>query len=208
MRVGRYDVKISNPDKLFFPERGLTKGDLVQYYVDIAPCALHYIRRRPFHMKRYPNWVEGDFFHQKRVPAHPDYVGEQFVRFPSGHSTVFAVIDNAAALAWVINLGCIELHTWHSRVNDIERPDYMLIDLDPTTDDQWEHVLVIAHFVKELILALFIPSYSKTSCSTGPPILTPIRSDLTSPEVRRFAKSATHEAEPRVDEQTVATTTS
>ena len=207
MRVGRHEVTISNPDKLFFPERGLTKGDLVQYYLDVAPCALHHIRRRPFHMKRYPNGVEGDFFHQKRVPAHPDYVGEQFVRFPSGHSTVFAVIDNTAALAWVINLGCIELHTWHSRVDDIERPDYMLIDLDPTTDDQWEHVLVIALVVKEVLDELGLPSYPKTSGSTGLHILTPVRPELPFPEVRRFAKALAQEVERRVDDQSVATTT-
>src|SRR5438105_2757480 len=207
MRVGRHEVKISNPDKLFFPERGLTKGELVQYYVDVAPCALHHIRRRPFHMKRYPHGVEGDFFHQKRVPAHPDYVGEQFVRFPSGHSTVFAVIDSAAALAWVINLGCIELHTWHSRVDEIERPDYMLIDLDPTTDDQWEDVLVIALVVKEVLDELGLPSYPKTSGSTGLHILTPIRPDLPFPEVRRFAKAVAQEVERRVGDQRVATTT-
>ena len=207
MRVGRYDVQITNPDKVFFPEPGLTKGDLVQYYLDVAPCALHHIRRRPFHMKRYPNGVEGDFFHQKRVPAHPDFVGEQFVRFPSGHSTVFAVIDNAAALAWVINLGCIELHTWHSRVDDIERPDYMLIDLDPTTNDQWEHVLVIALVVKEVLDELGLPSYPKTSGSTGLHILTPIRPELPFPEVRRFAKAVAQEVERRVGDQTVATTT-
>src|SRR5919108_238329 len=93
MRVGRCEVNISNPDKVFFPERGLTKGDLVAYYVDVAACALHHLRRRPFHMKRYPNGVDGDFFHQKRVPRHPEYVGGQFVQFPSGHSTVFAVVD-------------------------------------------------------------------------------------------------------------------
>src|SRR5438552_18208227 len=207
MRVGRHEVKISNPEKLFFPERGLTKGDLVQYYLDVAPCALNHIRRRPFHMKRYPHGVEGDFFHQKRVPVHPGYVGEQFVRFPSGHSTVFAVIDNAAALAWVINLGCIELHTWHSRVDDIERPDYMLIDLDPTTDDQWEHVLVIALVVKEVLDELGLPTYPKTSGSTGLHILTPIRPDLPFPEVRRFAKAVAQEVERRVDDQSVATTT-
>ena len=207
MRVGRHEVNISNPEKLFFPARGLTKGDLVEYYLDVAPCALHHIRRRPFHMKRYPNGVEGDFFHQKRVPAHPDFVGEQFVRFPSGHSTVFAVIDNAAALAWVINLGCIELHTWHSRVDDIERPDYMLIDLDPTTNDQWEHVLVIALVVKEVLDELGLPSYPKTSGSTGLHILTPVRPELPFPEVRRFAKAVAQEVERRVGDQTVATTT-
>ncbi|HEX6680865.1 MAG TPA: non-homologous end-joining DNA ligase [Gaiellaceae bacterium] len=207
MRVGRREVTISNPDKLFFPERRLTKGDLVSYYVDVAPCALNHIRRRPFHMKRYPNGVAGDFFHQKRVPAHPDYVGEQFVRFPSGHSTVFAVIDNAAALAWVINLGCIELHTWHSRVDDIERPDYMLIDLDPTTDRQWADVLTIALVVRQVLDELELPSYPKTSGSTGLHILTPIKPELPYPEVRRFAKAVAQEVERRVDDQRVATTT-
>ena len=207
MRIGRHEVAITNPDKVFFPEPGLTKGDLVAYYVDVAPCALHHIRRRPFHMKRFPNGVEGDFFHQKRVPPHPDYVGEQFVSFPSGHTTVFAVIDNTAALAWVIYLGCIELHTWHSRVDDIERPDYMLIDLDPTTGDQWEHVLVIALVVREVLDELELPSYPKTSGSTGLHILTPIRPELPFPEVRRFAKAVAQEVERRVGDQRVATTT-
>src|SRR5256884_4606423 len=207
MRVGRHEVKISNPEKLFFPERGLTKADLVQYYVDLAQCALNHIRRRPFHMKRYPNGVEGDYFHQKRVPAHPDYVGEQFVRFPSGHSTIFAVIDNAAALAWVINLGCIELHTWHSRVDDIERPDYMLIDLDPTTDGQWSYVREIALVVREVLGELGLASYPKTSGATGLHVLVPIRPELDFPDVRRFAKRVAQEVERRVDDQSVATTT-
>src|ERR1051326_1329739 len=100
VKVGRHDVRISNPDKPFLPERGLTKGDLVQYYLDVVDCVLPHLRRRPFHMKRFPNGVDGEFFHQKRVPPHPEYVGEQFVSFPSGHTTVFAVVDNAAALAW------------------------------------------------------------------------------------------------------------
>ena len=207
MKVGRHDVQISNPDKPFFPERGLTKGDLVRYYLDVAGCALHHIRRRPFHMKRYPNGVEGEFFHQKRVPKHPDYVDEVFVRFPSGHSTVFAVVDNAAALAWVINLGCIELHTWHSRVEDIERPDYLLIDLDPSEGNPWELVREIALVVREVMDELGLASYPKTSGATGLHILAPIRPELAFPEVRRFAKALAEEVERRVDDQDVATTT-
>jgi bifunctional non-homologous end joining protein LigD len=207
MRVGNREVTVSNPDKLFFPERGLTKGDLVQYYIDVADCALPHLRRRPFHMARYPNGVEADFFHQKRVPAHPDYVGEQFVRFPSGHTTVFAVIDNAAALAWVINLGCIELHTWHSRVDDIERPDYVLIDLDPTFDGQWAHVRRIALVVREVMDELGLPSYPKTSGATGLHILAPIKPEVLFPEVRRFAKALAEEVERRVGDQEIATTT-
>src|SRR5437870_1306757 len=207
MRVGRHEVAITNPDKVFFPAAGLTKGDLVRYYLDVAPCALHHIRRRPFHMKRYPNGVEGEFFHQKRVPPHPDFVGEQFVSFPSGHTTVFAVVDNEAALAWVINLGCIELHTWHSRIDDIEKPDYMLIDLDPTTDGQWPYVREIALVVREVLDELGLASYPKTSGATGLHILVPIRAEVRFPDVRRLAKRVAEEVERRVGDQDVATTT-
>ena len=190
MRLGRYDVPVTNPDKLFFAEPGLTKGDLVAYYVAVADCALPHLRRRPFHMKRFPNGVDADFFHQKRVPAnHPEYVDEIFVQFPSGHSTVFAIVDNAAALAWVANLGCIELHTWHSRVPEIERPDYLLIDLDPTTDGQWPFVREIALVVKEVLDELGLRSYPKTSGATGLHILAPIRPEVLFPDVRRLAKA-------------------
>jgi DNA ligase D len=207
VHVGSREVAITNPDKVFFPEAGLTKGDLVGYYLDVSACALNHIRRRPFHMKRYPNGVEGDFFHQKRVPPHPEYVGEQFVRFPSGHTTVFAVVDNAAALAWVVNLGCIELHTWHSRVEDIERPDYLLIDLDPSEGNPWGYVREIALVVKEVMDELGLASFPKTSGSTGLHILAPIRPELAFPEVRRFAKALAQEVERRVGDQDVATTT-
>jgi DNA ligase D len=207
VRVGRHDVPVSNPDKIFFPQAGLTKGDLIRYYLDVAECALPHLRQRPFHMKRYPNGVEGDFFHQKRVPPHPDYVGEQFVQFPSGHSTVFAVVDNAAALAWVINLGCIELHTWHSRVTDIEKPDYLLIDLDPTTDGQWPYVREIALVVRTVMEELGLAAYPKTSGATGFHIMAPIKPELPFPHVRRFAKALAEEVERRVGDQDVATTT-
>ncbi|TML20277.1 MAG: DNA polymerase domain-containing protein [Actinobacteria bacterium] len=207
MRIGNREVPISNPDKVFFPERGLTKGDLVRYYLDVAEYALPHLRQRLFHMVRYPNGLGGEFFHQKRVPKHPDYVGEQFVAFPSGHSTVFAVVDNAAALAWVINLGCIELHTWHSRIDEIERPDYMLIDLDPTTDGQWPYVREIALVVREVLDELGLASYPKTSGATGLHILVPIRAEVRFPDVRRFAKRVAEEVERRVGDQDVATTT-
>ena len=207
MKVGRQDVRVSNPDKVFFPEPGLTKEDLVRYYLDLAGCVLPHLRRRPFHMKRYPNGVEGEFFHQKRVPPHPEYVDEQFVSFPSGHTTVFAVVDNAAALAWVINLGCIELHTWHSRVEDIEKPDYLLIDLDPTFDGQWPYVREIALVVREVMDELGLASFPKTSGATGLHILAPIKPDLPFPDVRRFAKALAEEVERRVDDQEIATTT-
>jgi bifunctional non-homologous end joining protein LigD len=208
MRLGRYDVPVTNLDKPFFPARGLTKGDLVSYYAGVAEHALPHLRRRPFHMKRFPNGVEGEFFHQKRVPAnHPEYVDEVFVQFPSGHSTVFAIVDNAAALVWVANLGCIELHTWASRVPEIEKPDYVLIDLDPTTDGQWPFVRDIALVVREVMDELGLRSYPKTSGATGLHILAPIKPELAFPVVRNFAKALAVEVERRIDDQAIATTT-
>jgi bifunctional non-homologous end joining protein LigD len=208
MRIGRYDVPVSNPEKVFFPARGLTKLDLVSYYQGVAEHVLPHLRRRPFHMKRFPNGVESEFFHQKRVPAnHPDYVDDVFVQFPSGHSTVFAIVDNAAALAWVTNLGCIELHTWHSRVEELERPDYLLIDLDPTTEGQWPFVREIALVVREVLDGLDLRSYPKTSGATGLHVLAPIRPELEFPHVRRFAKVVAEEVERRIGDQRIATTT-
>jgi bifunctional non-homologous end joining protein LigD len=201
-------MRVTNADKIFFPERGLTKGDLVSYYAGVAQLVLPHLRRRPFHMKRFPNGVAADFFHQKRVPAnHPDYVDEVFVQFPSGHSTVFAIVDNADALTWVANLGCIELHTWSSRVPEIERPDYVLIDLDPTSDGQWPFVREIALVVRDVLDEIGLRSYPKTSGATGLHILAPIRPELRFPDVRRFAKALAEEVERRVGDQSVATTT-
>jgi DNA ligase D len=208
VRLGGHEVTISNPQKPFFPERGLTKGDLVDYYVGLADSVLPHLRRRPFHMKRFTDGVAGQFFHQKRVPkGHPAYVDEVHVEFPSGHSTDFAIVDNAAALAWVVNLGCIELHTWHSRVSDIERPDYLLIDLDPTREGQWPFVREIALVVREVMDELGLASFPKTSGATGLHILAPIKPELVFPEVRRFAKALAQEVERRIGDQAVATTT-
>jgi DNA ligase D len=208
MRVGRHEVAVSNRDKVFFPVPGWTKGDLVDYYVEIAEQALPHVRGRPFHMKRFPHGVDGEFFHQKRVPkSHPAYVDEVFVRFPSGHSTVFAVLRDAAGLAWVANLGCIELHTWHSRVPEIERPDYLLIDLDPTSEGQWPLVREIALVVREVLDSLDLRSYPKTSGATGLHILAPIRPEMAFPDVRRFAKAVAEEVERQIGDQRVATTT-
>ncbi len=201
-------MRITNEEKVFFPERGLTKGDLARYYLEVAEHALPHLRRRLFHMVRYPNGVEGEFFHQKRVPAkHPPYVEEFFVQFPSGHSTVFAVLDSKSALAWVTNLGCIELHTWHSRVPEIEKPNYLLIDLDPTVDGQWPYVRGIAAVVHDVLDELGLASYPKTSGATGMHVMAPIKPELEFPHVRRFAKALAEEVERRVGDQDVATTT-
>ncbi len=208
MRVGRHEVRISNPDKVFFPEKGLTKGDLVEYYLDVADFVLRHVQRRPMQMLRWPHGVEGEFFYQKRVPqAYPDFVETVHIVFPSGNEIDFPVVNNPAALAWIINLGCIDLHTWHCRITDVERPDYMLIDLDPSEGNPWESVREIALVVREVMDEVDLACYPKTSGATGLHILAPIEPELGFPEVRRFAKALAQEVERRVGDQEVATTT-
>jgi bifunctional non-homologous end joining protein LigD len=209
VRVGRRSLTLTNLDKVFFPRSGLTKGDLVRYYLDLAECILPHVRRRPMQMLRYPDGVDGHFFYQKRVPRpHPDWLETVHIVFPgSGRTADFPVMTEAAGLAWIANLGCIDLHTWHCRVDDVERPDYMLIDLDPSEGNPWKHVRAIALVVKEVMDELGLPSFPKTSGATGLHILVPIRPELRFPEVRRFAKALAQEVERRVGDQGVATTT-
>lgn len=208
MRVGRREVRFSNPDKVFFPALGLTKGDLLRYYLDLAPLVLPHVRRRPMQMLRYPDGVEGHSFYQKRVPRpRPPWLETVRIRFPSGRTADFPVVNDAASLAWIVNLGCIDLHTWRSRVADVERPDELLIDLDPSPGNPWEAVLRVALVVKEVMDELGLPSYPKTSGATGLHVLCPIRAELRFPEVRRFAKALAREVERRVGDQSVATTT-
>ena len=208
MRIGGREVKLTNTGKVFFPKLELTKGDLIQYYVDVAPYALRAVSRRPMQMKRYPDGVDGFFFYQKRVPEpHPEWLDTVHIRFPSGRTADFPVVADAAGLAWIANLGCIELHTWHSRVDDIERPDYLLIDLDPSEGNPWSHVREIALVVKEVMDGLGLASFPKTSGATGLHILAPIKPELTFADVRDFAKALAKEVERRIDDQDVATTT-
>jgi bifunctional non-homologous end joining protein LigD len=208
VRVGNREVKLTNLDKVFFPEPGLTKGDLIRYYLDVAPCVLHHVRNRPMQMKRYPNGVEGEFFYQKRVPVpHPDWLETTHIRFPSGRTADFLVCQDAASLAWIVNLGCIELHTWHSRIADVERPDYLLIDLDPSEGNPWEFVREIALVVKEVMDELGLHSFPKTSGATGLHILAPIKPELRFRAVRDFAKALAQEVVRRIGDEDVATTT-
>jgi bifunctional non-homologous end joining protein LigD len=208
LKVGRREVNVSNPDKVFFPKRRLKKIDLVEYYLDVAPHVLNHVQRRPMQMKRYPDGAEEWFFYQKRVPAnHPDWLETVHIKFPSGRTADFPVSNEPAALAWIVNLGCIDLHTWHSRVEDVDRPDYLLIDLDPSEGNPWRHVRKIALVVKDVMDELGLASFPKTSGSTGLHILAPIKPELGFPEVRRFAKAMAQEVERRIDDQTIATTT-
>jgi bifunctional non-homologous end joining protein LigD len=151
--------------------------------------------------------VEGEFFYQKRVPVpHPEWLDTVHIRFPSGNTADFAVANDAASLAWIVNLGCIELHTWHSRVDDVDRPDYLLIDLDPSEGNPWELVREIALVVHEVMDELGLASFPKTSGATGLHILAPIKPELEFPDVRDFAKALAQQVETRIGDQRIATT--
>lgn len=206
MQIAGRDVTVTNREKVFFPKHGLTKGDLVDYYVSVAPAVIPHVRQRVMQMLRYPNGVDGPFFYQKRVPVpHPDWLETYTIEFPSGRTADFPVVNDAAALAWIANLGCIDLHTWSSRIGNVEKPDYLLIDLDPRGGDPWSHVRTIALVVKDVMDELGLASWPKTSGSTGIHIIAPIVPELEFPEVRRFAKAFAQEVERRVPD--IATTT-
>jgi len=205
MIVAGREVKVTNLEKVFFPKPGLTKGDLIRYYVDVAGAVLHHVARRPMQMKRHPNGVDGEFFYQKRVPnPHPEWLETVHISYPSGNEADFPVVTDPAGLAWIANLGCIELHTWHSRVADINRPDYLLIDLDPSEGNPWSHVREIAMAAKRVMDDLHLPSYPKTSGVTGLHILVPIVVELEFPLVREIARAMAKEIVKLVP--TIATT--
>jgi bifunctional non-homologous end joining protein LigD len=194
VEVAGREVKVTNLEKVFFPQHGLTKGDLIQYYVDVADAVLHHVARRPMQMKRHPNGVDGEFFYQKRVPnPHPEWLETVHINYPSGNEADFPVVTDAAGLAWIANLGCIELHTWHSRVPDVNKPDYLLIDLDPSEGNPWSHVREIAVAAKQVMDQLGVASYPKTSGVTGMHILVPIVPELEFPLVREIARAMAKE---------------
>ena len=192
-------VRVTNPDKVFFPEPGFTKLDLVNYYMAVAPGALRGVMRRPMVLKRFPDGATGEPFFQKRVPEnHPDYVETARITFPSGRHADLAVCDEAPDLAWVINLGCIDLNPWPVRADDVDHPDELRVDLDPTPDVTFAHVREVALCVRAVLHDLGYRAYPKTSGSRGIHILVRIEPKWDFGEVRRSALALGREVERRI----------
>ena len=146
------DVSISNPGKVFFADAGITKLDLVRYYLAVADGALRGVRDRPMALKRFVNGADGEFFFQKRAPASvPAFIRTVELAFPSGRTADEVVVDNPAALAWVVNLGCIDLNPHPVRSGDLDHPDELRVDLDPGPGVPWEDVRRVALVVRELL---------------------------------------------------------
>ena len=193
MRVDGREVQLTNLDKPFWPALGITKGDLIQYYADVAPLLLPHIEGRAMVMKRYPHGAAGEFFFMKRAPSpRPDWIETCRIDHDSGNVIDFPIIGDLPSLLWVINLGCIDLNQWYATCDDVDRPDYLHFDLDPG-GATWEQVLESARILHEALTILKMPSYAKTTGSKGMHVYVPIVRGPTQKAVWTFAKALAQE---------------
>ena len=194
------EVRVTNPDKPYFSlQTKLSKLELVRYYLSVAPGALAGIRDRPIVLKRFVDGAEGQAFYQKRAPDnHPDWLRTVTLSFPSGRTAKEVVVDDAAGLAWIVNLGCIELHPHPVRSADLDHPDELRVDLDPGPGVEWESVRLVALEVKALLEEMGLRGWPKTSGSRGMHVNVRIQPRWTFSEVRRAAVALSREIERRV----------
>jgi DNA ligase D-like protein (predicted polymerase) len=198
LKLAGREVTLSNPDKIFFPKAGYTKRDLMHYYLAVAEGALTGVRDRPMALKRYVHGAEGEFFFQKRAPpTRPDFVETVSLRFPSGRSADEIVVRDEAQLAWVVNLGCIDLNPHPVRARDLDHPDELRVDLDPVPGVSFSDVRQVALVTKEALAAVALVGWPKTSGSRGIHIYVRIEPLWTFAEVRRAALALARDVERR-----------
>jgi bifunctional non-homologous end joining protein LigD len=192
LRRGRRVLRLSNLEKPFWPDEGITKGDLLGYYRDVADVLVPHLRGRPFTMKRYPDGWQGKSFFQKDAPSHmPAWIDR--APFPastrSGETRLidYALLDDELALLWAVNMGCIEMHAWASRADRPDRPDWVMFDLDPSAGASFADAVAVAHLVREALELLELESYPKSSGSRGVHVLVPIARRHGYEETREFA---------------------
>ncbi|HEU0074789.1 MAG TPA: DNA polymerase domain-containing protein, partial [Dehalococcoidia bacterium] len=201
IEIGGIEVQITNPDKVFFPRLGLTKLDLVRYYESVAEGALRGIMRRPMILKRFVNGVEEEPFFQKRAPNNlPPYVDTARVRFPSGRFADFVVADQPADLLWAINLGCVDLNPWPVRAEDVDHPDELRIDLDPTPEATFDDVKQTALLFRQTLEDFGYRAFAKTSGSRGIHVYVRIEPKWEFGVVRRAGLALAREVERRAPE--------
>jgi bifunctional non-homologous end joining protein LigD len=195
IRKGTRELRLSNLDKPFWPDEGITKGDLLHYYQAVADVLVPHLEGRPFTMRRYPDGAHGKAFFQKDAPKHmPEWIPryralvstrekareQKWVEFP--------LVNDELALLWMVNMGCIDMNTWYSRVDKPDRPDFVLFDLDPTPEVPWSQTVEVALILKQLLDALELESFPKTSGGKGFHVLVPIDRRSTYEDTRRFAE--------------------
>ncbi|HEX7860156.1 MAG TPA: non-homologous end-joining DNA ligase [Verrucomicrobiae bacterium] len=182
-------VKLTNLQKPFWPDLGITKGDLIQFYADVSPFLLPHLEHRAMVMKRYPNGAYGEFFFQKRAPVpRPEWIDICSIEHSSGNIIDFPIIRDLPSLLWVVNLGCIDLNQWYARCDDVNRPDYLHFDLDPVKGAEFDDVLKTSLLVHDALEALNLPNFPKTTGSRGIHIYVPIQRGPLQKEVWTFAK--------------------
>lgn len=190
LAVAGREVRLTNLRKPFWPERGITKGALIQYYADVAAVLLPHIENRAMVMKRYPHGAAGAFFFMKRAPTpRPSWIRTCTIDHDSGNVIDFPVIDDVAALLWVINLGCIDLNQWYAKCDDVDRPDYVHFDLDPGNGATFDQVRECALIVRDALETLKMKPLAKTSGSKGMHIYVPIVRGPVQKSVWTFAKA-------------------
>jgi bifunctional non-homologous end joining protein LigD len=188
--VAGRSVSLTNLRKPFWSAEGLTKRDLLQYYLDIAPVLLPHVRDRAMVMKRYPDGANGPFFFMKRAPSpRPAWIETCAIEHGSGSVIDFPVVQDLASLLWVVNLGCIDLNPWYGRCDDTDRPDYLHFDLDPVKGADFEQVLKSALLLREALDGIGMPSYPKSTGSRGIHVYVPIVRGPTQKEVWGVAKA-------------------
>jgi DNA ligase D-like protein (predicted polymerase) len=198
LTVDGREVPISNPRKVLFPATGHTKLDLVHYYLAVAGGALNAAGGRPNVLVRYPNGIDGEFFYQKRAPrSRPEWIEVVALRFPSGRTAEEVVPRTAAALAWMANLACLELHPHPVRAEDLDHPDELRVDLDPVPGIEWPQVREVAGVVRAVLADLGLRGWPKTSGSRGIHVNVRIERRFTFVEVRRAALALAREVERR-----------
>jgi DNA ligase D-like protein (predicted polymerase) len=198
LTIGEREVPISNPTKVLFPAAGITKLDLVRYYLAVSDGALRGSGGRPNVLVRYPNGIEGEFFYQKRAPtSRPDWIEVVALQFPSGRTAEEVVPRDAATLAWMANLACLELHPHPVRADDLDHPDELRIDLDPVPGVTWEQVRDVAAVVQAALHDFGLTGWPKTSGSRGLHVYVRIQTRWTFTDVRRAALAFARDVERR-----------
>lgn len=189
-RYGSHEVELSNLDKVFYPDAGITKGDIVDYYEKVAGPLLSHARGRPLSLQRFPDGIEADGFYQKQVPDHfPSWIRRAEVPLKDGGSQEQVVADRAATLAFLAQQGVITLHAWTSRTPDLERPDRMVFDLDPGEGEGFEAVRRAASRLRELLEEVGLAPFVMLTGSSGAHVQVPLRKGPGFDEVRAFART-------------------
>jgi DNA ligase D-like protein (predicted polymerase)/DNA ligase D-like protein (predicted 3'-phosphoesterase) len=190
LKIGKEIVSLTNLDKVYWPDDGYTKGDLVRYYYEISKYILPYLKDRPLILKRYPNGIDKPFFHQHGVDEAPDYAGAFAIEVEEGHVVNYLVCDNPATLLYVTNLGAIELHPWNSRTRNLDHPDWVVFDLDPDEGVEFSAICEIALRLKDVMGRAGLKCFAKTSGSRGIHVYAPLKPVHGYEEVADFAERA------------------